>query len=191
MAAWPVVAVGFSWATAHRRGAVAATGLVTVVTLGFVGGHLYAGAYADQCIEDTKFLQAVPGKVPGDQPILVNTDLHSLDECRIQFYLGERAQALHNLTFLADDQLPPSVYLVSRAEDETRLAQYGAPEVVSQSNRSRRERSAGSRLTLFHLRLRDDLPRFSATGMRVTPMQAMGRAEGPFLGEVPSDIIRR
>jgi len=191
LAIWPVVAVGFSWATAHRRGAVAATILMAVVTLGFVVGHLYAGAYADQCIEDTKFLQAVPGKVPGGQPILVNADLHCLDECRIQFYIGDRARALHNLTFLADERLPSSLYLISRAEDEVELAQYGNTEIVSQSSRSRRERSPGSRLTLFHLRLRDDLPRFPATEIRVTPMQAMGRAAGPFLGKSVSEGVRR
>jgi hypothetical protein len=188
---WPVVVVVFSWATAHRRGVVAATGLVSVITLGFVVGHLYAGAYADQCIEDTKFLQSVPGKVPGGQPILVNCDLHCLDECRIQFYLGNRAKALHNLTFLADDRLPSSVYLISRAEDEAELMKYGAAETISRSSRSRRERSPGHRLTLFHLRLRDDLPRYPESEIRVTPMQAMGRAQGPFLGQASRESVLR
>lgn len=188
---WPLVALGFSWATAHARPAVAAGGLVLTVALGFGAGHLYAAKYADQCIQDTVFLQAIPDHVPAEVPVLVNADLHCLDEFRIQFYLGRRSKVLHNLTFLADEDLPQTVYLVTRAEHEEELRNYGTPEVLSQSARSRREKSPGSRFTLFRLDLADDLPRYSTAGIRVTPMQSQSRAPGPFLGPVPERTALR
>jgi len=188
---WPIVAVGFSWAVAQRRGNIAAGGLIGAVTLGFCAGHLYAATYKDQCLDDTKFLLSVPGQIPADQPVLVNTQMSSLDEFRIQFYLGRRAWALHNLTFLADDRLPVDCYLIDRAARREALEKYGTLEIVSQSARARREKSPADRLTLFHLRLRDDLPRVSTSGLQISPMQAMNRAPGPFLGQSDSDVIRR
>jgi 4-amino-4-deoxy-L-arabinose transferase-like glycosyltransferase len=191
LVAWPCVAVGFSWAAAHRRGVVASAGLVGTVTFGFVAGHLYAATYADQCIADTVFLKSVPGQVPNDTPILVNSDSHGMDELRIQFYLGNRSRGLHNLTFLADDQLPPTVYLMTRAEHESDLQRYGETEMISQSARSRREKTPADRLTLFRLRLHDDLPRYSTAGIRVSPLQAARRSQGPFLGQVPDKTVLR
>jgi 4-amino-4-deoxy-L-arabinose transferase-like glycosyltransferase len=189
--AWPCIALGVSWATAHRRGAVAAAGLMTAVTLGFVGGHLYAANYADQCIADTFFLKAIPDQVPAGAPILVNSDTHGMDECRIQFYLGSRAKGLHNLTFLADDQLASTVYVVARAGQEGELSDYGESETLAQSIRSRREKSPADRLTLFRVRLRDDLPRFSTAGIRVSPLQSARRAPGPFLGRATESTVVR
>jgi hypothetical protein len=189
--AWPCVAYGFSWATAHRRGVVAAAGLLTIVTLGFMGGHLFAAKYADQCIADTVFLQSVPDQVPNDAKVLVNSDSHGMDELRIQFYLGQRGKGLHNLTFLADDRLSSTVYLITRAEHEAELERYGEAEQISQSARSRREKSPKDRLTLYRIRLHDDLPRYSTAGIRVSPLQAARRAPGPFLGQAPEKTARK
>ena len=188
---WPLVAYGFSWATAQRRGGVAAAGLMIAVTLGFVGGHLYAANYADQCIADTLFLKSISDQVPGEETILVNSDERGMDEMRIQFYLGNRSRGIHNLTFLADDQLPTTVYVVTRAGKQNDLEQYGDVEVVDQSTRSRREKSSADRLTLFRIQLRDDLPRYSVADIRVSPLQAAKRAPGPFLGAVPEKTASR
>jgi len=182
MGLWPVLVLWFSWSTAQPSRRLAAVGLISTVTLGFVGGHLFAGRYVDQCIDDTVFLQQIPGQVPANAPVLVNADLQCLDEFRIQFYLGDRSRVLHNLTFLADEQLAPRVYLVTRAEHEPQLREYGQPRLLSQSRRSRRERDIGRRLSLFQLDLRNDLPRYSTADIRVTPMQSQSRAPGPFLG---------
>ncbi len=188
---WPLLAFGFSWCTSHSRPAVAAGGLLATVTFGFGCGHLYAAKYADQCIQDTVFLQSIPQAVPAGEPLLVNADLKCLDEFRIQFYLGNRSKVLHNLTFLGDDTLPTTVYLVSRAEHLDQLSEYGEVEQLSQSARSRREKSTGSRLTLFRLRLRDDLPRYSTVGVHVTPMQSQSREPGPFLGRTSVETLVR
>lgn len=187
---WPAIVLAFSWATSQPRGFIAAGGLFTVVAAGFGAGHLYAAAYKDQCREDTAFLQAVPGQVPADQPIVLNTELGSLDECRIQFYLADRVLPLHNLTFLADEKLPQEMYLIARAGHSETIQHYGDVNIVSQSVRTRREKTPADRLTLFHVRLHDSLPRYSTMGIRVSPMQAMGRAPGPLLGQTDEPMRR-
>ena len=190
MLAWPLLVVWFSWSTAQPSRRLAAAGLLSTVTLGFVGGHVLAGRYVDQCIEDTVFLRQIPQHVPPQEPVLVNADLQCLDEFRIQFYLGARSRVLHNLTFLADDQLANRVYLVTRAEHEPLLNEYGSPTLLSQSLRSRREKDPGRRLSLYQLDLRSDLPRHSTTGIKVTPMQSQSRAPGPFLGSHVESALR-
>jgi hypothetical protein len=47
-------------------------------------------------------------------------------------------------------------------------------EVVLQSERTRREASPKDRLTLFHLRFDDNLPRIPMQA-RISPMEAMNR----------------
>lgn len=182
MVVWPVLAVLFSWATSHHNARIAAVGLFSTVTGLFCVGHWYAGAYKDLCRDDTRFLQAARAQAPVDLPILINTDMKSLDEFRIQFYLGDRGLPLHNLTFLAADNLPRDAFLVSRAGHESEISRYAEVEAVATSLRTRREKSPADRLTLFRVKLREDIPRYAAAGIYVSPMQTQGRAPGPFLG---------
>lgn len=182
MVVWPALVLAFSWSTSHENERVAAVGLFSTITLLFCAGHWYAGAYKDLCRDDTQFLQTAKAQAPLELPILVNADLKSLDEFRIQFYLGNRAVALHNLTFLADEKLPRDVFLVARAGHEAEISEYGAVERVAISTRTRREKSPADRLTLFRLKLRDDLPRYSTADVYISPMQTQARAPGPFLG---------
>lgn len=183
IAALPFVTVGFSWAVAHSNGRVAATGLFGFVTAAFCAGHIYAGAYVDQCREDTTFLQHVQSFVPAGQQVAINTHMGSLDEFRMQFYLDSRAVPLHNLSFLADDRIHSrSLFVVARAGEQLEIDQYGDSAIVLQSERTRREKTPDDRLTLFYVRLRDDVPRLSSKELRISPMQTAGRAEGPILG---------
>jgi 4-amino-4-deoxy-L-arabinose transferase-like glycosyltransferase len=182
MLVWPVLVVAFSWATSHENPRVAATGLFATITLLFCAGHWYAGAYKDLCRDDTLFLQAAKAQSPRELPMLINADMKSLDEFRMQFYLGDRATAIHNLTFLADEKLPRDLFVVSRAGHESEIAQYGDVERIATSAHTRREKSPADRLTLFRVKLHENLPRYSTAGVSISPMQTQGRAPGPFLG---------
>lgn len=180
---WPLAVVLLSWSLVHPNARVAATGLFGFVTAGFCAGHLYAGAYADQCREDTAFLRQVRELVPPDRQLVINSQMGSLDEFRIQFYLDERAVPLHNLTFLADERIHEGeVFVVARSGERSQIAEFGETEVVLQSARTRREKSVADRLTLFRLHFDEDRPRVSSRDVRISPMQTAGRAAGPFLG---------
>ena len=71
--------------------------------------------------------------------------------------------------------LPPKRYKC-RAE----LEHFGKSEVVLQSQKSRRETGADDRWTLFRVALDPSLPRRPGA-VRISPMQAMYRADGPRL----------
>ena len=182
MVVWPLCAVALAWALVQPRGRLAAGALFATVAAAFCGGHVYAGRFADQCREDTLFLTRVRQTVPAGHPLLVNTNMGSLDEFRIQFYLDEQAIPLHNLSFLADERIPGSdAFVIARMGDAPLIEQFGTAQVVLQSTRTRREKSSADRLTLFHLHYSEPT-RLSSKDVHISPMQVMGRAEGPYLG---------
>jgi hypothetical protein len=99
----------------------------------------------------------------------------------VLFYLGDRAQLLHNITFLRDDRVRVlDVLIVAHAFEEANLKEYGTPQVVLQSRSSNGEQSPADRWTLFRLRFHDRLVRVPGD-VDISPMQATGRAPGPFL----------
>ena len=69
---------------------------------------------------------------------------------------------------------------MTRFNRKSELEKYGHVEPMLRCKQSRRETSEADRWTLFRVHLRDDLPRRSAD-VRITPMQAMYRADGPRL----------
>ena len=182
MVGLPVAAGVATWLSLQvHRPRLAAASLFATVALAFAAGHLYAGAYADLCREDTRFLQEVRTFAGTDKPVFVDTKLASLDEFRILYYLDERTRALHNLSFLADEKIRhEEVYVVAKASAVDELRAFGDVSVVNQSTRTRRERSPSDRFTLFRLRYAPDRPRVAAEA-RISPMQVMQRAEGPYL----------
>lgn len=179
----PVLVCLFSWGLPHRNGWVAGGTLFSIVGLLFCAGHTYAGLYKDQCTPDTRFLQQVQARMQPDQPVYINGDLQTTMEAfRILFYLHGNTPVLHNLTFLADERIrTDEVEVIGRYSDIEKLQRYGSTSVVLQSTRSRREKSPADRLTLFRLRFRHDLARLPGENLHVSPMQTMGRADGPFL----------
>ncbi len=182
---WTVTVVGLSWAVAHRNIRIAGGTLFGVVACGYCVGHYCAGAFFDQCRDDTAFLLEVRRLITPDRQLVVNTQTGSLDEFRTLFYLDERTIPLHNLSFLADNRLPAEdVYVISRFRDLPEIARFGGTSVVLQSRRTRRESSPGDRWTLFHLQYTANQPRYSSRGVRVSPMQAAQRAPGPHLGPI-------
>jgi 4-amino-4-deoxy-L-arabinose transferase-like glycosyltransferase len=183
MGAWSIGSVAFSWGVGHRNGRLAAATLYSGLLVAFCAGHSVAGSFFDQCRFDAAFFRKVREVLPSDAKLCVNGDFPArMEDFRILFSMPDRAHSLFNLTFLADERLGrDDVYVISRAADRTTLANYGESEIILQSDRTRREKSPDDRLTLFRLRFRNDLVRMPADGVRVSPMQAMGRADGPYL----------
>jgi 4-amino-4-deoxy-L-arabinose transferase-like glycosyltransferase len=167
----------------HRRPSIAAATLFVLIGVTYVAGLLYTAKHFDECRTDTRFFhQAREESKRRAEPIYVNADLRSMDIFRILFYLGDEAKSVHNLTFLRDEKIADPVILVlTRAKDLAKLQQLGKVNEVARSGETRREGSPGDRFALFELTYRNDLVRLPAPN-RVSPMQAMDREDGPFLG---------
>ncbi len=143
----------------------------------------FKGAYLHRSLEDTAFLREARRMVPLEQPLMINSADEALEGLRMQFYIGDTVYFLHNLSFVRDDRVHSSdVFVVTRYNRMDQLEKYGAVEPILKCKESRRENSPADRWTLFHVHLRDDLPRKDAH-VRISPMQAMYREEGPDLDQ--------
>jgi 4-amino-4-deoxy-L-arabinose transferase-like glycosyltransferase len=180
----PLIAALLAYGVHHRRGAIATGSLFGFVGLLFMTGLSFAAIYLDECRNDTLFLKSVRARIDqDDMPIVVNADLESMDIFRILFYLGEEASSVHNLTFLRDPKFNnSSLYVVTRAKDLDELRQLGIVEEIERASETRREKSPGDRFALFRLTYFEDTVRIPSRGVRISPMQAMDRAPGPYLG---------
>jgi 4-amino-4-deoxy-L-arabinose transferase-like glycosyltransferase len=177
----------------HERAAVAAATLFVAVSSLYVASFLYTGAYMDECRTDTEFFLEVARRSETDpRPVIVNADLDAMDVFRILFYSGSKTVPVHNLTFLRDRRFQdPSVLVLSRSGDLQSLERLGRVRRIACSAGSRRESSPADRFALFELEFHRDLARFDGK-RRVSPMQAMNREEGPYLGEpIPSLGMRK
>jgi 4-amino-4-deoxy-L-arabinose transferase-like glycosyltransferase len=164
-----------------ERPGFALTGSFACLFILYAGGFIYKGQYLHGSRDDTNFLHEARRAVPLDQPLMINSADEALEGLRMQFYLGDSVYFLHNLSFVLDDRVPGSdVYVVTRYNRLKELEKYGRAEALHQCKRARRETSPADRWTLFRLHLRDDLPRKNAH-VRISPMQAMYRADGPRL----------
>lgn len=178
---WPLVVFGLGWSWGQRNGGTAAvTGFSLLVAL-YWAGFAYKARYLHKSHDDTTFLHEALARTDPRRPLLVNSYDNALEGLRILFYLQDRGRPLHNLTFLLDDALATDVaYVITRFSDKEIIAHFGEPEVIVQSQRSRRETSPEDRWTLFRVVLDADLPR-QPGNVRISPMQAMYREDGPFL----------
>jgi 4-amino-4-deoxy-L-arabinose transferase-like glycosyltransferase len=181
MVVWPLLLVALWWAALHPRGQVAVGAGFALLLAVYAGAFTYKGLYLHRSLDDTQFLHAVAQRVPLGTPILLHTDPEALEGLRQLFYLDERALLLHNMSFLRDERFTePEVFLVARHREQPRIDVYGTTEVLLQSKQSRREESSLDRWTLFLVRFHDQLARRSAD-VRISPMQAMYRIDGPSL----------
>jgi hypothetical protein len=178
---WPLLVLGLRWAMTRTDARVAMTAFFTLLTLIYCGAYSYKTHACDHYYYDVAFLRQARAVVPAEDPILVNYDGRPLDSHHLLFYLQKNARLIHNLTFLLDERIhDPVVYVVGRGRDEAELRKYGAPRVVLQSQWTRGDPSPLHRWTLFCLRFKEDLIRKPAN-LRLSPMQASGRAAGPFV----------
>jgi 4-amino-4-deoxy-L-arabinose transferase-like glycosyltransferase len=181
MTALPLFVASLWWFSLHRKPVVALIGSFALLFVLYGSCFWYKGAYLNRSLEDTAFLHEVRRTVPLDQPLMLNSADEALEGLRMQFYIGDTVYFLHNLSFVLDDRIHTSdVYVVTRYNRLPKLEKYGHAEPLLKCKQARRETSEADRWTLFRLHLRDDLPRKSVD-VRISPMQAMYRAEGPRL----------
>ncbi len=179
----PVFAVTWLYGMLHDNVHVASSTLFVSLGMLYGLGHFYAGAYVDRHRLDVAFLKQVRGRLPDRARILVDMQhgAHRGDMCL--FYLGDGADGLHNLTFLLDDRIDANpLYVITRLSSRGELGNYGNSEALFKSAQPGRRGRPADPLTLFRFRYRADVPRVSAEGVRINPMQAIYRAEGPHLG---------
>lgn len=170
------------WGVLHPRGQVAAGTLFGTILLSLWFGHVYAGQYADKYRFDAAFFQRVPSHVPDSAPVFVDGGMGQLDAFHPLFYLRGRGQALHNLTFLLDERLVGSeAYVLTYQSHREKLERYGTVEPLASSERSWRDGVTNDPITLYRLRFAPNLVRFPGN-VRISPMQAMRYAKGPYLG---------
>ncbi len=179
----PLVVWGIAWCLTDfvhwRAAALTFAGLL----IAYAGGYLYTGRYLDHGIQDEAFLRSIPAHLDGQTPLYVNAELRCcLEVNRILFTQNRATRTIHNLTFLLDEELTsPRIYLVTVAGDEPYLAKLGQVQIITQSQKSRREISADDRLTLFALTFKPDLKRYP-NHVYIAQQQIKHRQPGPYLG---------
>jgi 4-amino-4-deoxy-L-arabinose transferase-like glycosyltransferase len=166
-----------------RNGKLAGGACFVGIALAYCWGQ---SCLPDLVANDTAFLQRTEKEVPADQRLFVNSDLAGeMDFFRNLFYLRPTATLLHNLTYLRDDQIADKdAWIVTRHRDLEKLQTLGEVTVADESAKSRRERSAEDRFTLFHLVFKPDLRRYPRPPY-INTLQAMGREPGPYCGPGP------
>lgn len=170
-----------TWAVMLRDGRRAAGVLFTVLIVLNLAADGYRTRFLDRYRADSAFLREAQTLAPSGAPIFVVGDHHPLNASWFLFYLGAQASFLHNQTFALDERIEArEVYLISRFQDWRSLTFYGAVQALLQSEYTKGEQSPAERWTLFRLRFHEDLARKPGT-LRISPMQATGRAPGPFL----------
>jgi hypothetical protein len=133
----------------------------------------------DRYAADRDFVEEVITDVPDGDELFVLDDWGPLDASWLLFYLDGRARLLHNATFLLDERVEgPEVYVVARRLRVPALASFGDCDCLYESGSSRGEPSPDYRLGLYRLRLHAP---GSVRTAHVSPMQATGRASGPWL----------
>jgi 4-amino-4-deoxy-L-arabinose transferase-like glycosyltransferase len=170
------------WALSRPDVRIPAVTFCVTALLGYWCFNAYHTRYLDRHHADNVFVASVRRTLAeSDRRLFVLADLHPLNASWLLFYLGERANLLHNATFLLDDRLRDrEVLVVTRASQATILSHFGTPEVVVQSTRTRDELTPADRWTLFRVRFHETLARCPGN-VYVSPMQATGRAPGPYL----------
>ena len=179
----PPVAVLLSWATLHRNAGLAGATLFGVLACIYCSGHWLAGEYVDRHRQDVAFLKSVNDRLEPGQTLLVDMDIDPLVGFLHLFYLNDQAIPLHNLSFVLDDQIGDSeVFVVTPESRKVDLSRWGEVSTELRGWKTDRESELlPEQLTLFRLRYNGSATRFSSNQVRVSPMQAMHREDGPWL----------
>jgi 4-amino-4-deoxy-L-arabinose transferase-like glycosyltransferase len=183
MSFWIVVCWTSWWAVGRPDGRLAFTGFCAIVIGVQCVVYEYRTAFAEEYTDDVEFIHRVPAYVTSERPLFVLGECDPLNPSWPLFYLNGQGRLLHNNTYLLDEQITtPQVLVVCRQRYLCHLEPYGTTELLAQSKRARYERSADERYSLYALTFYLQLQRVPAN-VRMTPLQATGRAEGPFLGQ--------
>jgi 4-amino-4-deoxy-L-arabinose transferase-like glycosyltransferase len=185
MFGWPAVAFLTWWTLTRRDGRIAFAGTCALIVVLNCLAYVHRSHCMDSYVADRAFVEQVGSEARADVPLLVINDEHPLNSSWLVYYLGERAQLLHNHTFLRDERIAvQTACVICRQRDEVILAQYGTVRILAQSAKARGELSPADRWTLYELQYHPHLERVPGN-VRISPMQATGRKPGPFLGHDP------
>jgi hypothetical protein len=166
----------------HLSATRAAATLFVMLAMAYSFGHRVAAKHVDVHRIDAQFLTEVRAQVPAGEKILVDLNVEALRGFMLLFYLGDNAVPLHNLSFARDDRIgEPAVFVLTRAKKQEALEEIGAAQAVMRSPRTGREVTPEDRLTLFRLTYHQPTRGVTAEKVRISPMQAMYRADGPVL----------
>lgn len=179
----PFLTVFLSWALLHRNRQFAATTLFCTLGIVYCGGHWIAGKYVDRHRQDVAFLKQVNERFGHDHSLLVDMNIDPLVGFLHLFYLSDQAVPMHNITFVAAEEIKGSQVLVLTRESlRDELERLGEVETELRGWKTdRNNEPLPDQLALFRLTYRPDAERIPAEGIRVSPMQAMLRESGPFL----------
>ncbi|MEO1999817.1 MAG: glycosyltransferase family 39 protein [Planctomycetaceae bacterium] len=179
----PTATVSLSWALFHSNPRLAARTLFGVLALFYATGHWVAGQYVDRHRQDVAFLKQVRSTLPQSAPILVDMNLEPLVGFLNLFYLDSTAVPLHNVSFAVDNKISQrNVFVLTRISKRGLLESLGTVRLLSQSQRTdRNDRLLSDRLSLFQLTFDTDISKINSEGVRISPMQAMHRDQGPYL----------
>jgi 4-amino-4-deoxy-L-arabinose transferase-like glycosyltransferase len=179
LGAIPVFLVALWWASIQRE---ARLGLGLTVVL--MAGVFACKEYIDGCVaaghrNDLALVEQAKELVPTNEHVFVLDNWGPLDASWSLYYLAQRAHLLHNATFLR--QAPQrEVFVLSRPWQVREMQQHGRVEEVLQSAKSRNEKSPEYRLKLYKVTIYEDIV-LGRQPAYISPMQATGRALGPFL----------
>jgi 4-amino-4-deoxy-L-arabinose transferase-like glycosyltransferase len=183
MAAVPAVASLIAWSIsdklAWRSGAIT----FAMLLIFYAGSHFYAAHYIDSNRHDVAFLKSVRQRVESERlPIVIDMSANSFHGMMGLFYMPDDAILIHNPSFLGASEIKDQeVFVVAMASLHDELAGWGSVEALETSLRIPRARTSKDRLTLFRLKFDEKVVRIPAHEIRVTPMQAMNRVNGPYL----------
>jgi 4-amino-4-deoxy-L-arabinose transferase-like glycosyltransferase len=175
----PVVVFTLWWASVQRDARLGLGTCVALAALVFAAKEYVDWKLAAGYRNDLALIEQAKRQVPADQRVLVLDNWGPLDASWSLYYLQERAQLLHNATFLRQAE-QREVYVLSRPWQLPEMEALGRVQVVRQSERSRNEKQPEFRLTLYRVTLHEHVA-LHRDRAYISPMQATGRAEGPYL----------
>lgn len=182
VAAVPLLAMVITWGLHHPRPRTAAVTVFGALFAFYAAGHWYAGQYVDVNRFDVAFLKSTRRVAEDRQtPLVVDMNQLPLSAFLQLFYLPDNVRTVHNVSFLADATVPSEVLVLTRAGELEALREYGDVVELQRSDRPLKAPQEEWRMVLCFVRLHDGLARRSTTGIRITPMQAMHREDGPIL----------
>lgn len=178
----PIAAMVLTWGLHHRNQRVAVVTIFSSLLMGYAGGHWFAGRYIDVNRYDVALLkQARQISDERNAPLVVDLSRTPLSGFLELFYLPNATRSIHNVSFLADDQMPRDVLLLTHAGEIDALHSFGDIAELERSARPLKSHEEASRLILCAVRISDEVKRKSTVGIHASPMQAMHRANGPEL----------
>jgi 4-amino-4-deoxy-L-arabinose transferase-like glycosyltransferase len=181
LAGWPALVLACWWILTQPDLVHTCAALLALLVFGHWAGYLHPPLIERRYDDDLAFLDHVERTVPPGSPVLVLDDKGPLDASWLLFYLNGRGTLLHNLTFLRDGRGPQQeAYLIARGTQTRGLEELAWAQPLAASAHTRDQTGPDDRYLLYRLRLHDGLARVSPP-IYISPMQATGRAPGPYL----------